>query len=240
MIEKNQKLLLLGKKRYLVEVEERSFSTEFGEIDLGELIGKEPGVEIKSHLGEEFVAVEPFLPDVLKKIKRGPQIITLKDAGLIVSLAGINKESKVVEAGAGSGHLTAFLAKIAKEVHSYEKRNDFYDIAKENLEQMELENVELKNQDIKNCEVENVDAFILDLGSPEKHVETAESILKPGGYLIIYSPVIEQVQRLDLEGFEEVRTVECILRDWNVGNNKTRPKTRSVGHTGFLTFARKV
>lgn len=239
MIKTDEKILLLGEKKYLIKAEKRKFSTEFGEIDLGKLIGKKFGTKIKSHLGKEFTAVEPSLPDILRKIKRGPQIITLKDAGLIASFTGLNKKSKVIEAGSGSGHLTIFLSKIADKVYSYEKREKFYEIAKKNIEDLNLKNVKIKNEDVKKCKEKNIDVFILDLGSPERHIETARKALKPGGYLVVYSPVIEQAQRLNLEEFTEIETVECILREWNVGNNRTRPKTRSIGHTAFLTFARK-
>ncbi len=240
MIRKNQYVLLLGKRNYLVKAENKKFSTQFGEINLEKLIGKKFGTKIKSHLGEEFIAVEPSLPDFLRKIKRAPQIITLKDAGLIISSAGINKDSVVVEAGTGSAHLTIVLSKIAKKVYSYEIREDFYKIALENLKKLGITNVVLKNSDISKCKEKNADVFILDLGSPEKYIETARKALKPGGYLVVYSPVIEQVQRIDLRGFAQIKTFECILREWETGENKTRPKTRMLGHTAFLTFARKV
>jgi len=240
MIKKGTRIQLLGIKNYLVTAENKKFSTQYGQIDLGKLIGKKFGTKIKSHMGEKFVVVEPSTPDILRKIKRAPQIITFKDAGSIISLAGLNKNSVVVEAGGGSGNLTIMLAGICKKVHTYEIREDFHKVVKENLEKNKIKNVVLKNSSVAKCKEREVDAVILDLGEPEEFIETARKALKPGGYLIIYSPVIEQLQRVDLSKFTQVKTIENILREWDIGNNKTRPKTRMLGHTAFLTFARKI
>ena len=39
-IKKGQYVKLSGRKNYLIKAEKRKFSTEFGEFDLGKLIGK--------------------------------------------------------------------------------------------------------------------------------------------------------------------------------------------------------
>jgi len=232
-----KKILLIGKRNYLLDKSQKKFSTQYGELDLTKA---KVGKKIKTHLGESFNVVEPRSVDLLRKIKRAPQVIMAKDAGLITAFTGLTKKDVVVEAGAGSGMLTIFLAGIVKKVHSYEIRKDFYDVVKGNLEKCSVKNVELKNQDVGKCKEKDVDVFILDMGSPEEHVKTAHKALKPGGFLVVYSPVIEQVLRLRLEGFSSIETRECILRNWDVGNNKTRPRTRMLGHTGFVTFARKI
>lgn len=231
-----KKILLIGKRNYLVEPKGK-FSTQFGELDLSKA---KVGKKIKTHLGEEFFVVEPRVPDLLKKIKRMPQVITPKDAGFIASYTGIGKSDTVVEAGAGSGMLTIFLANIAKKVYSYEVREDFYKVVKENLEKCKVKNVVLKNSDVEKCREKDMGVFILDLGNPEKYLDVARKALKPGGFLVIYSPVIEQVQRLDFKGFANIETKELIERKWEVARNRTRPRTRMLGHTAFITFARKV
>lgn len=231
-----KKVLLIGKRNYLVEPKGK-FGTQFGELDLSKA---KVGKKIKTHLKEEFHVVDPRTPDLLKKIKRMPQVITLKDAGLIASYTGIGKNDTVIEAGAGSGMLTIFLANIAKKVYSYEIREDFYKVVKGNLERCNVKNVTLKNSDVSKCKEKNADVFILDLGSPEKYLNVARKALKPGGFLVSYSPVIEQVQRLDFKGFANIETRELIERKWEVSKNKTRPRTRMLGHTGFITFARKI
>jgi len=87
-----------------------------------------------------------------------------------------------------------------------------------------------------------VDLVFLDLPQPADVVESAAKSLKIGGYLASYNPFIEQVQTLHKVlkkfGFSDLKSVECILREIEVKNRGTRPKTRMVGHTGYLTFAR--
>lgn len=242
-IKKGDRVLLVGKKNYLITAEKRQFSTEYGNFDLGKLIGKNYGVKISTHLGKEYHAIEPRVPDLQRKIKRMPQVIMKKDAGVIASYTGLNKEDLVVEAGTGSGMLTIFLAGIVKKVVSYEKREEFQKVAKGNLEKCGIKNVTLKLRDVeKGIKEKNVDVVILDLGAPEQVIQHARKALTPGGFLVVYSPVVEQITRIRdiMEGFGDIETVEIMKREWDVGGNKTRPKTRMLGHTAFLTFARKL
>ena len=241
-IKKGSRVLLVGNKNYLVTVEKRQFSTEYGNFDLGELVGKSYGIGISTHMGKKFHAIGARTPDLLRKIKRMPQVIMKKDAGVIASYTGLNKEDFVVEAGTGSGALTIFLAGIVKKVVSYEKREEFQKVAKGNLEKCGIRNVRLKLGDVEEgIKEKDADVVVLDLGAPERAIPHARKALKPGGFLVVYSPVVEQVTRIRdvMEGFADIETVEIIKREWDVGNNKTRPRTRMLGHTAFLTFARK-
>ena len=78
--------------------------------------------------------------DSLRRIKRGPAIILQKDIGIILANTSITKNSKVLDAGSGSGVLTANLARFVKKVYSYDNRTDFLDIAKENAKRFGLKN----------------------------------------------------------------------------------------------------
>ena len=68
--------------------------------------------------------------------------------------------------------------------------------------------------------------------------------LKLEDMLTTYTPFVEQVQILQRVlkkiGFSEVESFECMFRGIEVTNKGTRPKTRMAGHTGYLTFARKL
>ena len=68
-------------------------------------------------------------PEILKKCKRGPQVILPKDRGVILAYSGVGKNSVVVDAGAGSGWLAISLANVAKKVTSYEWREEFAELA---------------------------------------------------------------------------------------------------------------
>ena len=40
-------------------------------------------------------------------------------------------------------------------------------------------------------------------------------------------------------GYEEVQTIEVLLRTWHVTEQSVRPNHRMVAHTGFITVGRK-
>ncbi|HIK00357.1 TPA: methyltransferase domain-containing protein [archaeon] len=245
-IKHEDNLLFIGKKKYLIRLDQNKFTTEFGDFNLGALVGKAWGTKVKTHLGYEFIVVPPRLPDLMKKLKRAPQIITLKDAGIIAALTGLSKDDMVVEAGTGSGALTVYLAGIAKHIYTYEIRKDFYDIARTNFEKLGIKNITTKNKDItKGIDEGSIDLVALDMEFPEKAFKVAHKALKVGGYLVVFAPVIEQVSRfrnfLDEKHFANVETYECILRPWQIEPpDKSRPSGNFLAHTGFLTFARKI
>jgi tRNA (adenine57-N1/adenine58-N1)-methyltransferase len=45
---------------------------------------------------------------------------------------------------------------------------------------------------------------------------------------------------LERAGFADVRTVELLEREHVVREGSTRPSFEMLGHTGYLTFARKL
>ena len=241
-ISKNNLILLLGKKNYLIKP--IKFSCEFGTIDLRKLIGKKFGRKIK--IGKKsFTIVKPNIIDFLKKAKRGPQIILPKDLGLIISVTGCSPNWKVIDAGTGSGFLTLFLGNLGCKVYSYEKEKRFYNIAKKNLKNYGLKNVKIKNADItKGIKEKNVNLITLDMKNPERVIKNAFKALKPGGWIVIYSMHIEEVKRVFKElkkyDFTDLKIVENLQREWQSIKQFTRPKTYMLAHTGFLTFARKM
>jgi tRNA (adenine57-N1/adenine58-N1)-methyltransferase len=64
-----------------------------------------------------------------------------------------------------------------------------------------------------------------------------------GGSFVSFSPTIEQTVKtttaLRENAFVNVETVECILRRIKVKEGQTRPETLMIGHTGYITRARK-
>ena len=183
--------------------------------------------------------------DFLKKAKRGPAVITSKDIGDIIAFTGCAKGWKVVDAGTGSGFLALFLANLGCDVYTYEKEKRFYDIAKKNIEKSGFKNIKIKKSDITNgIKERKVDMITLDMKNPEKVVKHAYKSLKSGGWLVVYSMHIEQVQKVWKElkkyKFGEKRILEKLSREWQIeGRTFTRPKTHMLAHTGLLTFARK-
>lgn len=185
--------------------------------------------------------------DLFKKAKRGPQVILLKDAALIAAYSGLESGCKVVDAGTGSGWLAAYLAKITApkgEVITYERRKEFVKLAKQNFKLFKLKNIKIKNKDIYDgISEKNLDLITLDLQEPWKVISSAEKALKSGGYLVVYSPqitqVIEFVNALKNSKFKVEKIIEVLERHWKVDGKIARPEFQMLGHTGFLTFARK-
>lgn len=238
--------LLLGKNDYLVEVEDRRLHTQDGVIDLSELKKKKYMNRIKSSSGQEFTIVKPTLTDILsKKAKRLPQIVMPKDASLILAYTGIRPDSLILDAGSGSGFLALFLAHYCSKgkVVTYEKRKEFAKVARKNIELTGLKNIILKEKDIlEGIDEKNVDLITFDMKNAEKVVKNAYFSLKVGGWLVVYSPYIEQVKEVVKEinelDFTEIKTIENVSREWQV-NHHTLPMRSGIMHTGFLTFARK-
>ncbi len=185
-----------------------------------------------------------YLPKHFRRLKRSPQVILPKDIGMIIAYTGIGKESVCLDAGTGSGWLAVSLARICKEVTSYDVRQDFLDIAARNRDAEGLANLELKNADFtKKVSERNADLVTLDMPNSEKALRNARLALKEGGYVVGYLPHMEQVKRFVDKatklGFKEITTIETIVRDMLVREEGMRPSTKGVWHTAYLVFAEK-
>lgn len=183
-------------------------------------------------------------PRTFRKLRRGPQVILPKDIGMIIAYSDVSKDSVCVDAGTGSGWLALALARLCKEVYSYDVRPDFIEIAERNRQFLNLNNITFKNKDVfKSIEEKDVDLVTLDLPSPEKALRNVKKALKPGGTVACYLPNTEQVKRyvekLEKLGFIDIHTIETIVRDMLVRKEGTRPSTKGIWHTGYLTFSHK-
>lgn len=203
---------------------------------------------IKSNLGVEFLVFDAQLADKSKNLRRAPQIITDKDLGYIVSRTRLNKNSHLLEAGAGSGAATSFFSSICDKVFAYEIREDHKEVVEKNLKFMNCDNVDLKVGDLAdNVENhENIDVMFLDMPEPDKVLEKNLDCVKNGGFIVCYVPSITQVQNVirvqssrDDLYYEEIS--EVILRHWRVNERIARPEHRKeIDHTAFLIFLRKI
>jgi tRNA (adenine57-N1/adenine58-N1)-methyltransferase len=243
-------LILDTQRTYKVKVEQgKLFHTHKGFIDLSEVIGQSFGVIVKSSLGISFYVLKPLIRDRVLKTDRHTQVLYPKDIGYILFQIGIGPGSRVVEAGTGSGALTMALANTVRpdgKIYSYDINEKHQKLAKKNIERSGLiQYVELVILDItEGIPIDKVDAVILDMATPWAVIEHAWKALAGSGIFLSFSPTIEQVikttEELNKHPFIEIETVELILREITVAYNKTRPKTQMLGHSGYLTSARKV
>jgi tRNA (adenine57-N1/adenine58-N1)-methyltransferase len=250
-VKKGETIVLIDKdyKKYLISTNLKTDKYKgVGVFNPEILIGQEIGktIEIGS---KKFWILYPSLQDKLQGLKRMAQIILPRDSAQIIINCSIEPGHRVLEAGIGSGSLTIALASTIApngKVISYDNREDFIKHAINNLKIAELENfVETKLKDVTTgIKEKNLDSVILDIPNPWDAVEHAYKSLKPGGYFCSYSPLSTQVEKTVREikknKFIEVKTIENIQREMIVTENGMRPGFDMLGHTGYMTFARKV
>ena|SRR3989338_6900287 len=230
-------------EKYYIRDASKDYHFEYGYFKAADLAREG---KIVSNTGKECFLSNVSFIDQLEKIKRLPQVIPLKDVGLIISKAGIGKKSVIVDAGTGSCYLALVLANIAKKVTSYELREDFHTVAKENKEKLGMRNLTLKRKSIYDgIDEKNVDVLTLDLPEPWNAIAPAKKALKIGGFIVSYSPTIPQVMDfVKAVGSEpsllHLETIEILERQWEVDERKVRPKSQQIGHSGFLVFVRKI
>ncbi len=243
-------LYLDGKRTYLVRIEKNTqFHTHKGYVELDELIGKAYGSPLISSLGVRFNALKPLVRDRILKTDRRTQVLYPKDIGYILIHLGIGSGNRVVEAGTGSGALTMSLANAVMPngvVYSYEINPEFQTVAIRNIDRSGLmDYVKLQKGDVtQGINEKSVDAVVLDMAVPWLVVPYAYKALTGSGVFVSFSPSIEQVMKtttaLHQYPFVEIETIELLLRNITVSKNKTRPQTHMLGHSGYITSARKI
>jgi tRNA (adenine57-N1/adenine58-N1)-methyltransferase len=245
-LKKGEHVLLIGNgKRYFAKVEKGDLHTDVGVFKLDSLMELQYGDTISSHLGFELRIHSPRLPDFFNHLKRSGAPISPKDIGMIISHIGLGKNDVVLDAGTGSGIMAIYLGYVAKRVVTYEVREEFLEIANSNIELVGLENVELRFGDLIN-EIRSIDeifdAVTLDMHQSAQVIPLVPKVLKPGGYVVVFTPFLEQAKEvrnaINEAGFEETITLECTQREISFSERGTRPSTTRVGYTGFITFTR--
>jgi tRNA (adenine57-N1/adenine58-N1)-methyltransferase len=247
-----ERVLLIDPKdrRYLITLAAgATFHTHAGVVAHDDLIGADEGRTVTGSTGRSFLVLRPTLNDVVLKMPRGAQVIYPKDLGAILMAADIWPGQRVLEAGVGSGALSMTVLRAGASVVGYELREDFAERAQANVAaavghdapyRVEIRDVTL------GIDETGLDRVLLDMPEPHNVVEAAGAALRPGGILLAYLPTINQTallrQTLDSPAtpFGLAETQEILRRTWHIEARSVRPDHRMVGHTGFLTTARRV
>ncbi|MGL6298627.1 MAG: tRNA (adenine-N1)-methyltransferase [Methanobacteriaceae archaeon] len=227
------------------------FHSDLGIVKGEDISNANPGDILISHLEHNFKIIKPNVNDFIDLMERRCSILVKKDIGTVIAECGIGSGSSVVDAGTGAAAIALHFANVVGEtgnVVSYEIREDFAEVAKRNIVNFAnfgLNNITIKNKDVKEgIEENNLDLIFLDLPKPYEVLESAYESLATGGHIAIYAPYIEQVQIsykvAKKIGFNDIKIIETLKRELEVRTQGTRPKTRMVGHTGYLLFARKL
>ena len=238
-------------RQYLVHLMPGNrFDSHIGSCDLTELIGRPVGSWIETAKGHWMIAFKPTLADFTLRMPRIATVMYPKDLGAMLVQADIFGGARVVEAGAGSGATTMSLLRAvgpSGEVVSYDIRQDMLDQALAHVEKEYPvhDNLKLKLGDVyQGFDETDVDRIVLDLPEPWQVVHHASEKLVPGGILFSFLPTVLQVHELcqalrAQRTFQLIETLEVIMRPWSVGGRSVRPSHRMIGHTGFITTARK-
>ena len=238
-------------RRYLVVLRaEGLFESHIGNFPHADLIGREEGTWATTSLGRRLLVFKPTMADFTLEMPRIATVVYPKDLGAILVYGDIFAGARVLEAGTGSGALTITLLRAVGEhgqVVSYDVRADMLKRAQANVEAMfpSHPNLVAKLGDVYGgFEEDHLDRIVLDLPEPWHVVPHASERLVPGGIFLSFLHTILQVHDLTQSlrrqrTFELIETLEILMRPWNVGGRSVRPSHRMVGHTGFITTARR-
>lgn len=241
-----------GRMHTITLVTGKEFHTHKGSIQHDELIGSPEGSVITTTGNVTYLAMRPLLSDFVLSMPRGAAVVYPKDAGQVVHMADIFPGARVVEAGVGSGALTMSLLRAVGDdgrVSSYERRADFADIARDNVEAFfggphpawTLTVGDL----VETLDETDIDRVVLDMLAPWDCLDAVSRALVPGGVLICYLATATQLSRtaeaLRAQGsFTEPHAWESLVRGWHLEGLAVRPEHRMVGHTGFLVTSRRL
>jgi tRNA (adenine57-N1/adenine58-N1)-methyltransferase len=234
-------------KKYILN-DENDFQSDLGIIKKEDIERSGIGDNLTTHLNKEFTVIKPNINDLIELMNRRCSILIQKDIGVVLAHTGLGAGDRVVDAGAGAGAVALHFGNIVGnggKIYSYEIREDFAKIAKENIDLFGLTNIQIKNQDIKKgIDEENVDLVFLDLIKPYEIIEEAYDSLTLGGWIAIYGVYLDGIQIshkiLKKTGFKDISIIETLNREYEIKTHGIRPKTRMVGHSGYLLFARKL
>jgi tRNA (adenine57-N1/adenine58-N1)-methyltransferase len=233
----------------------RQFHTHKGILEHDALLGGPEGVVVTIG-ATQYLALRPLLSDYVLSMPRGAQVVYPKDAGQVVQMADVFPGARVVEAGAGSGALTMSLLRAvgdAGRVSSYERRAEFAQIARDNVERFfgaehpawSVTIGDLAAELPANERDRDVDRVVLDMLAPWEVLDAVAAALRPGGLVCCYVATTTQlsttVEALRGHGaFTGPQSWESMVRGWHVEGLAVRPEHRMVGHTGFLCTARRL
>ena len=242
-----------GKLHTITLKEGAEFHTHRGWLKHDEIVGLPQGITVETTAGLKFLAFKPLLADYVLSMPRGATIVYPKDAALIVGMADIAPGSRVIEAGVGSGALSISLLRAVGptgSLASYERRSEFADIARKNVENYFGElpsnwSLSLGSLQDEPDRSRRFDRMVLDMLAPWECVDLASEILEAGGVLLAYVATTTQLSVMaeaikDSANFTEPESTESLVRGWHHEGLAVRPQHRMIGHTGFLIQARRL
>ena len=230
-------------REYLLGPGER-FESDLGILEVPEDIA--PGDVVETHLGTAFTVRRLRGPDLFAHLERTGAPMMPRDVGLVVGKTGVATGDRVLDAGTGTGILSAYMGRMGAAVVTYEIDPDFAEVARQNMAIAGVgDAVEVRTGDVTDDldSLSGFDVVTLDTGDAPTVVERAPTLLGRGGSLAVYSPFVENTREAVAAarevGLEGIETLDTIQREMDFDDRGSRPSTGGVGHTGYLTFARR-
>ena len=234
----------------------KQFHTHRGYLAHDDLIGAPDGSTIRNTAGVEYLAVRPLLADYVLSMPRGAAVVYPKDAGQIVAMADIFPGARVVEAGVGSGALSMSLLRAVGDegmLHSFERREDFADIAQGNVAQLlrrPAPRVDRHGRRPRRVPAHGgrgrVDrprrpGHARPVGVPRRRRRRADArrrphLLRRDGHAAVPRRRGDPRPRR----LHRAQAWESLVRGWHLEGLAVRPEHRMHGHTGFLITTRRL
>lgn len=236
-------LLIHEDREYLLSPGE-TLETDLGVLEVPEDVT--PGETVETHLGTRFTVRKLRLPDLFHHLERTGAPMMPRDVGLVLGLTGVARGDRVLDAGTGTGILSIAMARAGADVLTYEVDEAFADVARENMETAGVaDSVDVRTGDLTEHlgGHDPFDVVTLDTADAPAVVERTPNLLTSGGFVAVYSPFVEDsrdvVETARSVGLVDVETRETIQRQMDFDDRGSRPSTGGVGHTGYLTIARR-
>ena len=226
------------------------FESHIGNLAHSSLIGRKEGTWFQTSKQSWVIVFRPTKYEISLNMPRIATIVYPKDIGTIITYSNIKPGARVLEAGSGSGSLTIALSDAVGDsgrIYSYDIREDMSQMARSNVDQFAASssNVTFKVKNINDgIDETEIDSVVLDVPEPWTTLDHIRNSLKYGGILLTFLPTIIQVSDLveclrKMPEFTSIKTIETMERTWDIGGRSVRPSHRMIGHTGFITTARR-
>jgi tRNA (adenine57-N1/adenine58-N1)-methyltransferase len=237
--------------RIVLKAGERFF-THLGAIEHDRLIGRDDGLAIETDKGHLMRALRPTFAEAVYDLPRQSQVIYPKDLAAILMHGDFYPGARCVEVGFGSGAASAAILRAIGpqgSLTTYEIREQVVAPSKANVAQLapgaDNHTVVVGDAYETGITERGIDRVLTDVPEPWRLLESAAIALRTGGVLTCYLPTVLQVHELAMALKADPRwalvdTVEVLERPWHMAPTSARPEHRMVGHTGFITTARRV
>lgn len=218
-----------------------SWTGHAGRVAHDALIGQPEGTVVATDAGRPLLALRPTFAEQSEPRRRGPGVQP-KDLAALVLHADVSPGDLVVVASAGG----VAVAQAALRAVGPAGRVVAYDAREEPWPGEPPANLERRvGEPAAGFAERDADRVLLDVPEPWLALPAAAGALRPGGALGAACVNAPQVQRLcealrALGGFGLIRSLEVLERGWTVRDRSLRPAHRMVGHSTFLTFARRL